>query len=1164
MIRRRLTNIACLLMVTLFGLALYAQSDRATITGLIKDPSGAVVPGVSVTVKNAGTNDVQTVISNESGFYSVRNLPIGNYSVTFNKSGFKAYERKGLTLGISQIANIDIALQVGTQTETVEVTSEVSMVQTETAALTTNLNNQSVNDLPLSVAGGRALSTFMFAYVPGVEGTDYDSHINGSMAKSKEVMIDGTSAVAQLGGYISESQPSMESVQEFQVETAGIRADEGRSGGGVFRYEMKSGTNAFHGSLVGYLQTNSLNANSASNKLALKTDPNPDNAQFYKRSANALNDWGGSVGGPIVKDKLFFFTAYERYMFHSFGPGPTTSSVPTADFLAGDFGKILDKSTSFGPDPCGATIYKGAIFNPASGCVFANNLITSPISAVSQKIVGIYKQYYAPQNDLPQNNAMPAANIPWNHQNQFSTKVDYNISSKHHLNGSFIYNYYPRLLADQGGIWSLTAAKGGPLANAYEHDTKSPAVRLNDSYAITPSILNSLRFTMNRFYNPSIDAAQGGKWDSALGLLKDGSGNMPKLNFSTANYTPWNPTSVGSTFNDFYAANTFIINDDVSWVLGRHTMKFGGEFRAMQFNSHPDANTLQVNFDSAQTGAPNESYATSVGHSFASFLLGEANSGSVNRPINIYGRRKALSVYASDDLKVTSRLTLNLDLRWDYNKPYKELNGHWSMFDPKLTNPVTGVKGALSFLNNGSQSFETKQAWLNFAPHVGAAYKLDDKTVIRGSFSVFYVPLNMNTWGAVPYSFNPGYGFDDQVRTTGQRAAAFNWDGGYPGTAVAIGKDPSFTKWGMVTIDPKALTPGNTQQFTVGIQREISKDFKADVSYIQSHSYHLQSGVLNGNQPTDLAAYKALLNRGTQWNWVASAGDAAAAGVPYPYAGFAGSAWMALAKFPAVAASWGPLFYVGNPQGNSDYKALQISLTKRASHGLTFQGSYVYSATHGDVDTSFQELWGTGTIQNIYDLKHERDTISSFDMTHIVKGFVSYELPFGRGKMLLGNAGPILNGIVNGWKLNGNFHYNTGTPMAVRSSNSYPGFNSVYANIAPGCSFTSGDRGIGKQYLNTACFSNPANGELGNGKNFLSQVRKAGTATEDIGIDKSLAFGNEGRYRFTFKAEFFNVFNRSRYDDPVSNMSDGNFGKIVNYSKDLGPRIGQLGARITF
>jgi hypothetical protein len=395
-------SLALLLLMLVASVMLLAQSDRASITGTVKDTTGAVVTDVVVTLTNIQTNVATSATTNSLGAYSILNLPIGDYKLLASKNGFGKFERSGINLGISQVAEINIRLNVGVASETVIVTEDVPLLQTQTSTISTNLSNEAINELPLNVQGGRNLSNFMFAFVAGVEGSDYDSHIGGSLGKTKEVMIDGTSAVAQIGGYISESSPPMEAVEEFQVSSSGLRADEGRSGGGVFRYNMKSGTNKLHGSGLFYMHNAAFNATSWTNKynepLCVKNAGSnaaqaAGCARVYGKPEDSLYDYGASVGGPIVKDKLFFYAGWERYTFANYGVGGLGSTVPTAAFLNGDFSALLDRNTVLGTDGAGNTVYKGAIIDPQTGNAFVGNIIPAArISTISNKIVGLYKQ----------------------------------------------------------------------------------------------------------------------------------------------------------------------------------------------------------------------------------------------------------------------------------------------------------------------------------------------------------------------------------------------------------------------------------------------------------------------------------------------------------------------------------------------------------------------------------------------------------------------------------------------------------------------------------------------------------------------------------------------------------------------------------------------------
>jgi carboxypeptidase family protein len=1141
---------------------LRAESDRATITGTISNASGAVLEGVEVTAFNSANSFQARAATNEIGVYILRNLPVGEYALECSKAEFAKYQRTGINLAINQVAEIDVVLTIGANTKTVTVTSDAPQLQTQTSSISTNLSNEAITELPLNVQGGRNLSSFMFAFVPGVEGSDYDSHILGSLSKNKEVMIDGTSAVSQIGGYISESSPPMEAVQEFQVTTAGIRADEGRTGGGIFRYDMKSGGNAWHGSSFLYMHNEAFDARSwgnGYNEALCLGAAGVDSAQAascqraFGKPADSLYSYGASVGGPIKKNKLFFYSAWERYTFENIGIGGLSSTVPTTAFLNGDFSALLDKSTVLGTDSAGQTVYKGAILDPRTGDVFPGNIILpGSISTVSKKIVDLYTQYYQPLSPgLTNNNALPLSNPATAYDsNQFSIKLDYNPSRNHRVDGSLIYAYIPRLLSDQGGIWSAGSRDGGPMANAYDHNTTAPSLRFRDSWTISNTLLNAFSVTFNRFRNPSDARSREGNWPTTLGLGDFGAGNFPVIKFQGVNSdqhryvagVPIDETLLGSQFNDFYAANTFIYDDNLSWVRGRHSYKFGAELRVQQFNSHGDYGVPSFVFDPAQTAG---SFGANAGFGFASFLLGDVNQASVSEPGSTYGRRKSVSLYAQDDIKVTPKFTLNLDLRWDFNGRYHEKYGHWSNFDTAAINPATGQPGALEFAQNGSDSFEKKQYYHNFSGALGGAYQLTPKMVARASFSVIYVPLNLNTWGAVPYGFNPGFVLNNQVLST------FNWDSGYAGKALDIGKDPNFTRWGMTSIDPHTLELGNAQQWTVGIQREIGSDLALEVNFIQNHGYHLESGYLAANQPK-LSNYTALVQAGQQWSWVTKPG-------------FAGFGWASVAPFPKVAMTWGPLFYVGTPDGNSDYRALQFTVKKRSRHGLSVLASYTYSSSHGDTDSSFEDLYWSGPLQDVYNLELERNTISPFDQTHVVKGFVLYELPFGRGKALISDAGTTLNALAGGWTVSGGFHYNTGFPIRITANTYYPGINNVYADIVPGCEVASHFNGqVGGTYFNPSCFVNPPYGEFGNVPGYLSQLRNPGVATEDAGLSKDLRIAE--RYQLSVRFQLFNVFNRHGFAGPNTQIGSTDFGKITyqNLNGNPGPRVGQFGARFTF
>ena len=1161
---KRITLISLVLLLCT-GL-LWAQSDRGSITGTVKDATGAVIPNARVTATNVDTGVQTTATSNGLGLYTVLNLPIGKYNLAFSKEGFKSFERKGVTLGVGQVAEIDASLEIGAVGETITVTEEAPVLETQTSQTGTRIKGSVLSDLPLTVTGGRGLDTYALAAVPGVEGNGWETHIAGSAAFTKEVTIDGTSAVMQIGGHIAESSPSMEAIQEFQVETAGQRASDGRSGGGVYQYTLKSGTNSFHGSAFGFMHNEVLNANTWWN-----------NFEGKERPVDRQFDYGFSAGGPIVKNKTFYFGAYERYQQERFVLAAPNATVPIPAFLNGDFGALLDRSEVLGTDAVGNTIYKGAIFDPANpGRVFVNNIIpTDRLSSVSQKVADIYRQQYAPTTPgLSLNNSRVRENDPWFHQDQITFKIDHNLSEKNRLSGSYIHTRRPRTLVDQGGIWAAGTQDGGPLAASRLHFVRTHAIRLSDSHTVSNNVLNVATVTFNRFYNPNTArSAESNDWPKALGFQNYGADNFPRITFGDGT-NGVDIDDIGMALNNFYVSNVFIVNDNVTWVKGRHTIKFGGEFRAMQMNSHGDNGVLTFNFNKSHTGAPTTPYQDRVGFGFASFMLGAVDSASVSTGKQLYGRRKTLSLYVQDDFKVTDRLTLNLDLRWEFNGRYHEKNGSWANFNVDKINPTYGVPGVVEFAKDGSDSFEKNQYWTNFAPLVGAAYRLTDKLVVRGSLGLFYTPINLNYWSGVPYGFAPGYGVDNRVLSTTNFTPAFDWDSGYPGQAVPSVKDPNYTQWGMVSVDPRALDPGRTLQWNLGTQYELSKDMRLDVTYLGNRGYHLQSGTVRANQPNP-AAFEALAKAGTIWNWVSDPASAAAAGVKYPYPGYSFFAWGAILPYPQVASTWGPIFYVGSPLGNSSYEALQINLSKRAARGLSTNVSYSISKAKGNVWSGWQETWWQGPLQNVYNLKEEADTVMPYDRTHIFKGYAAWDLPLGKGRALFSDAGRVLNAVVSGWTVSGTFRYESGQPLRVTGGEWYPGFSNVYADWDMRGDYNRKFEGgefnphaaaansavPANQYFNTSNFRKPEYGKLGNAPGYISKLRGFGGAYEDIGIMKYFYFGQDSRYSLQFRMEMLNAFNRHYFADPNTDINSPMFGQVTGIQSWSKPREGQIGIR---
>jgi hypothetical protein len=1164
--------LTCALLVAAATGEARAQSGRGTISGVLTDASGGVVESAEVAATNQDTRFVTSTRSNAQGLYSLLNLPVGTYIVAIRKAGFTPLIHDGITVGVQSAVSLDATLAVSAVDDHVTVTADAPLLETRNAEVGAALKDTIVRDLPLNITGGRAIENFAYAIVPSVEGDNWMSNIAGAAPFTKEVILDGTSATIQIQGHINESSPPLEAIEEFKVETSGIPAEYGRTGGGIFNFSLRSGTNAFHGSAYGQFRHEAFNANTWINNYLAGV--NPSKASTYEKARDRQKLGSATAGGPIVSNRTFYFASFEEYRQTRQQLGGYDRTVPTASFLAGNFSALLDTRTQLGTDRAGSAIYKGAIFDPRTGLVFPGNVIPAGrISPASQRIVDIYKASYQPlvPGQVSNNSAGPAYVDPEFTQHQFSVKVDHALSTDSHLSGSIIWTKRPRILVDQGGVWDSTDDLGGPLSKARRHEVSTYQARVSYSQILSSTLLHAGTATFNRFHNPSTTGSANGGWPGQLGLnVADAYGSFPQINFGDG-VNGVDETDIGYGVSNAYTANVFQYNDALSWVKGRHVFKVGGEARFIQMNSHSDRAFLEYNFSPVQTGIQSGPLANQVGFGFASFLLGEVANASEHVPSDLYGRRNYAALFVQDDFRVSDRITMNLGLRWETTGGWHEKYGHWGNFNIDKINPVTGAPGVLEYADDVAGSFEGPRDYKEFGPRIGVAYRITDRLALRSAYGLLYSPIGVNYWEGVPYGFAPGFVGTNMVPPTGNGSAAFNWSQtAYPGSLTPATKDPASTQWGMVSISPRSLEAGRVQQWNAGVEYEVAHDLLVGANYLGNRGTGLPSGDFQRNQP-DPAAMKQLLLAGTEWNWVSDASSAAGAGVRYPYQGFAGPAWMAITPYPQAAAGYGPLFFVGSPLGRSTYNALQLTANKRASNGVAAMVSYTLSRQRGDVDSGFQERWWSGPIQDVTQLDREAQVIGANDRTHVLKGFATWSLPFGEGRRFLNSGSRMSNALAGGWSISGVFRYESGLPLAITSNNSYAGWQyPIYVNRNPGVSLDAPFAGSrfnpanpadpANAYFNAAAFSNPAYGDLGSGPGRFEQLRGFGGAYEDLGILKDIRFG---RYVAQLKVEIFNVFNRRYFANPVTDIASPFFGHVTTTGPQP-PRQGQLGARFTW
>lgn len=1191
---------------------LWAQANRATITGTVTDTSGAVMPGVTVSATNLGTGVATSAVTNKDGIYTIPNLFPGTYSLQFKKEGFKAVDQPAVTLESTQVAKMDSRLEVGAVTQSVTVNAEAPVLDAETASVGTNMNGDIVTDLPLSIyGGGRFVEDFAVALTPGYSpiSSPYGATVNGNQWFTKDFTVDGTSATATIQGDSMEVGPSMEAVQELQATTSGLDPKSAITNGGVMAFNLKSGTNSFHGSAFGYGHNEFLDANTWDNGYTADSNGDPTTRKAKARAW----DYGGSLGGPIRRNKTFFFGTFERYVQNDFTPGSFSETVPTPAFLGGDFSALLSSplcsdptNTSPSAGPCGTAdgttgtfsntinvqndagqtvpLQEGMIFDPATGNQFTGNKIpTTSFSSVSNKIIPLFQKYYVPeQSTISLNNRLPAQNSPSQTPNQAVVKIDQNLTNNDRLSGSWIYDHRPRTLVDSGGIWEAGSTDGGPLSGSRVQLVYSDELRASETHTFTPNLLNVFNWTYNWYWNGSDPSSTGTNWAQTLGFGNTGTSNFPEINFGNQ-VNGIGETYIGNTWQGDYIGATMIAGDYLTWTHGRHAFTFGGDFRAYEVNSHAGSGALNFNFINSTTGAPAQPYAPYVGFGFASFLLGDVQTAGQTTPFNLYGRRKGMSLYAEDSYKVTPKLTLSLGLRWDASFRFHEKYGHWANFNLTAIDPTLGIPGTLQFAKSGSDSFETNEDWKNFGPQIGVAYSPWQKVVFRGSFGITYVPIGTQYYHGVPYGFAPGF------QGTNNATSPFQWDSGYPGVFVpgspsSVDVTQIFT---VVAVEPNALLAGYTDNMNFGVQYQITPTMRIEADYVGNRGHRLPDTALAYNEAPASTFFKFINQGDTVYgNYVCSPADAATYGITYPYTGFCGSLFAAIAPYPQLANTmdnyfYDQLFYVGLPLAQTYYNSMVIDLTKRLGSGLAMDLNYTLSKQQGDTYTAFQETYADYTgVQNLANLGEAAQTLTNFDQTHIVKGFVSYDLPLGNHHRLMGDKGRFANAVFGGWTLAGLILYESGQPFNVTVPNPYyPAWGNIYpdytlsgfngpvfqtftpptnANPNPSTNF----------YMPNTVATPPAYGQLGTGPARISELRCPGYANEDASILKRFTMGSEGRYSLQARVEFYNIFNRHSFDivgcqGSNANITSSNFGEVTDGGA-ASPRTGQFALRFEF
>jgi len=1163
--RKFLSLVLALGVVFSTSIFLQGQSTYGSITGAVTDPSGASISDAQVTLTNMGTAEKRTQPTGTDGLYSFVNLAPGQYRIDIEKQGFKHFTRPSIAVEVQQTARIDAALVVGQVSETVEVTSETPLLQTDTSSLGTVVNQREANELPLNGRNIYNLTTITPSVVPqgntmgtvvGKNPFDFANYqIGGAFANEGAIYLDGQPLNI---GYINLPLmvPTQDAVSEFKVQYSNLGPEWGKFAGGVINVSTKSGTNTWHGSGYEYLRNKIFNSNEFFNKnseiaLGKSNEPPP----FTQ------NQFGATIGGAVIKDRTFAFFSYEGFRLRTGTPFNTT--VPTLAERGGDFSDLCTSGFNTA-DPGGSGVNICSDTNPSTGAhvhqlynpiaftggnpttgtriPFANNNITAAINPTSAFLLG--KLIADPTSGGTVLNFLKDSSTGGD-TDTYIARVDQTINSKNTIFGRFAYWKLLSLAQDPFGT--------GMCKDRCAENTRSKSFVLGWNYAISPNTIFNLNASISRFHylrepiNSAFDVTQEG-WPSAYNALVPDIERTPLTPCFGQNDSLVTCSQGQSSINDL---NTqFNLSPQVTMIRGRHTFVWGGQLEE-GYDNYLQTNTGGglISFTGSWTSnAPGVVGAGNVagtnagnGEDFADFMLGYGNgqgsafgnqtTGSLVISGPVSGKQTYRAFYFGDNWRVTSKLTLNLGLRYELQGPWSERFDKMTYFDPKATNSsVTGCSGVAgspclgdAFLVKTGRNDSRNNLPLSktqFMPRLGFAYSPDQKTVVRGGYGIFFIP-NYVAFNANPYvdpvssATSNFFASNDHGVTPAASLNANTCTAPGDGTITCLGAGPFNQGTGGTGANNLVAVPGRNpqpnvsqyiltqnnfsatgytvqkygynEQWNFDIQRELPGGFFADVAYAGAHGVHLPQSNPNINQIPDRFINQA--------NSQFATGGAAAVAITQPVAIYPFSQALPGALGPTGLIQ-GQLDrpypqYAGvnlNGQGccGSNYNALQATVTKRFQGGGTLLAAYTNAKLMSNTDTLTSWLeggttGGTGAIQDWNNLSAER-SLSSQDVSQRLAISYVLDLPFGHGKRFASNVSGVTDKVVSGWGVDGTTTFQRGFPVKISwgganamTNSGLLGQSTLRPDYIPGCDKGTSGSAVSRvtHWFNTSCFTAP-------------------------------------------------------------------------------------------
>lgn len=1124
--------------------AAWAQQGRGSLTGTVTDSTGAAVPEAAVSIVNVGTQATFTTTTTDTGVYSAPSLAVGIYVITAEKSGFKTAVATDITLQVDQNARVDLTLELGEVTERVEVQASTPVVDTGSATVGKVIENRRISELPLN--GRNALA--LMALTPGVKSNAGPTQsgfadrgialsavsINGGPGGLNSYLLDGATNNQSYLADINVS-PAVDAVEEFKVQSNTMSAEFGFTAGGVVNIVTKSGTNDLRGSLYDFLRDDAFDAR---------------NAFADEKPAFDYNQYGGSLGGPIWlpglysgTNRSFFFVNVENWDYER--EEVRTTTVPTEAMRRGDFSELRDETGNLIP------IYDPTTTRPnqdGPGFVRArfpdNRIPEDRLDPVSQNFLPFYPlPNRTPDDPFTNANNHQANLLATRAMRQWTTKLDHRLATNNTL--SFRYSYYQHR-DDHGNDRFLP----DPVVR-FRYDTLTTHnFVLSDTHVFGGGLLNELRVSSAQQDFPFRAASADGGWPQQMGLPD----SVPSLTMPTLNngLPPFNTGTVGERHSD-----TWQLFEMLTAVRGRHTLKVGADVRWQRaFNSQTANPSGNFSFAGGLTANPQQPAGT--GSSMATFMLGSVSSAFVTVHLPEDHTASSVSGFVQDDWKLSRRLTVNLGLRYDFQRPAEERHCATSNFNLVETNPENGLLGRMEYacVDYGGTFLEADRN--DWGPRVGFAYDLfgDARTILRGGYGLFYGTNFYRDYfgstagfGTTTTSYQPPGG--------NTNLAAFQFSEGFPRPVqqpAGVDGGPSAFLGESVSHDEANGKNTESHQWTLSVQQQLPGRVIMELGYTANRATHTISGGynFNGLDPEHYALGLALQDQ-----------------VPNPYAGLVPgslgdetiSRSQALRPYPYYNS-----VNIRDPhQGFSEYHAMLLSVEKRLSSGFVLLGSYTFGKLMTDsavIPINFGPVEQV-TVTGYQDGKFNRRAEQSIDPTDVRHRLVVsgvYELPFGDGKVWAPES-RWMNAIVGGWQVNSILTAQSGLPLVVRGANNFRADRPDYLGNA------KLDNPTKDRWFDTAAFVNPAPFEAGNAPRALSDVRTPGVFNIDLSLIKQVNLSS--RLRLQLRAEAFNVTNHVNLGGPNATFTAGpdgtntnaTFGQITS-ARDA--RILQFGARLVW